>query len=524
MIYVLGLLKQIIRKQNIIQATLLQLVNNVNYLKTMENIKQKLVAVNNSIFPIFEIPLKDDENLLQLEQYLENEKQTNDTIRGLSRIGGLNNGQDFVKRLMSMAIALFDCPEKMSKECIGNEHSFGTTDTKNSDLNMMAAKHLLNYNSELGAKETTAIELFDCPEKVSKERKGNELSFGTTDIKNSNLNMLAAKHLLSYDFELGAEETVSDLNIACVIKSIKKSPIDNENLPKTLISQNLVSDYDLPEPNVAKLENKLPSVNLPLKKEVKDSSFVTIGFRLKSDNADKRSDHLQNDKCYDKKKVKAEKEKSVIKSSHSSPKAQAKKKLSHRRGQKRQRSSTPKLNTHKRRKYKKSGTTHHSDNSSPYNFTKPEDCFQAVKNRWGDCLLPNPHKDLTCRYYSSLPRYNTNFSIHGSLDKTVDCLLVYTSQIQQVESEIETIQQNLDSSFLLMDGSTINQNLDQIAILRVKANKLRSACDEANRFYSFYKNSETGWNACYISPYHYNEIQHHLNILNSYPSFYGGSV
>ncbi|KAF5284495.1 hypothetical protein FQA39_LY17030 [Lamprigera yunnana] len=39
---VLGLLKQIIRKQNIIQATLLQLVNNVNYLKTKENVKQKL--------------------------------------------------------------------------------------------------------------------------------------------------------------------------------------------------------------------------------------------------------------------------------------------------------------------------------------------------------------------------------------------------------------------------------------------------------------------------------------------------
>ncbi|KAF5284399.1 hypothetical protein FQA39_LY17074 [Lamprigera yunnana] len=35
---VLGLLKQIIRKQNIIQATLLQLVNNVNDLKTNENV------------------------------------------------------------------------------------------------------------------------------------------------------------------------------------------------------------------------------------------------------------------------------------------------------------------------------------------------------------------------------------------------------------------------------------------------------------------------------------------------------
>ncbi|KAF5294018.1 hypothetical protein FQA39_LY13572 [Lamprigera yunnana] len=77
---VLGLLKQIIRKQNIIQATL-QLVNNVNYLKTKENVKQKLVAVNNSIFPVFDFPLKDDENLLQLEQYSENKKQTNDTIQ-----------------------------------------------------------------------------------------------------------------------------------------------------------------------------------------------------------------------------------------------------------------------------------------------------------------------------------------------------------------------------------------------------------------------------------------------------------
>ncbi|KAF5293026.1 hypothetical protein FQA39_LY13795 [Lamprigera yunnana] len=92
------LLKQIIRKQNIIEATLLQLVNNVNYLKTKENVKQKLVADSNLIFPVFDIHLKDDENLLQLEQYLENEEQTNDTIQGLSRIGGLNR-EDFVKRV-----------------------------------------------------------------------------------------------------------------------------------------------------------------------------------------------------------------------------------------------------------------------------------------------------------------------------------------------------------------------------------------------------------------------------------------
>ncbi|KAF5284414.1 hypothetical protein FQA39_LY17089 [Lamprigera yunnana] len=68
-------------------------VNNVNYLKTKENVQQKLVALNNSIFPVFDFPLKDYENLLQLERYLENEKQTNDTIQGLSRIGGLN-GQE----------------------------------------------------------------------------------------------------------------------------------------------------------------------------------------------------------------------------------------------------------------------------------------------------------------------------------------------------------------------------------------------------------------------------------------------
>ncbi|KAF5282388.1 hypothetical protein FQA39_LY17585 [Lamprigera yunnana] len=102
---VLGLLKQMIREQNIIQGTLLQLVNNVNYLKTMENVKQMLIAVNNSIFPVFDIPLEDDENLLQLEQYLENEKQTNDTIQELSRIRGLNNGQDFVKRVTSMVLS-----------------------------------------------------------------------------------------------------------------------------------------------------------------------------------------------------------------------------------------------------------------------------------------------------------------------------------------------------------------------------------------------------------------------------------
>ncbi|KAF5280108.1 hypothetical protein FQA39_LY18142 [Lamprigera yunnana] len=96
---VFGLLKQIIRKQNIIQAILLQLVNDVNDLKTNENVEQKLVAVNNSIFLLFDFPLKDDEYFLQLEQYLEDEKQLNDTIQKLSRIGG-HNGQDFVKRVM----------------------------------------------------------------------------------------------------------------------------------------------------------------------------------------------------------------------------------------------------------------------------------------------------------------------------------------------------------------------------------------------------------------------------------------
>ncbi|KAF5294423.1 hypothetical protein FQA39_LY13408 [Lamprigera yunnana] len=45
-----------IRKQNIIQATLLQLVNDVNDLKTNENVEQKLVAENNSIFLLFDFP------------------------------------------------------------------------------------------------------------------------------------------------------------------------------------------------------------------------------------------------------------------------------------------------------------------------------------------------------------------------------------------------------------------------------------------------------------------------------------
>ncbi|KAF5277552.1 hypothetical protein FQA39_LY18464 [Lamprigera yunnana] len=74
------------------------------YLKTKENVEQNLVAVNHSIFLVFDFSLKDDENLLQLDQYLENEKQMNDTIQGLSRIGGLN-GQDFVKRVTSMVLS-----------------------------------------------------------------------------------------------------------------------------------------------------------------------------------------------------------------------------------------------------------------------------------------------------------------------------------------------------------------------------------------------------------------------------------
>ncbi|KAF5269695.1 hypothetical protein FQA39_LY08620 [Lamprigera yunnana] len=77
---VLGLVKQIIRKQNKIQATLLQLVNDVNDLKTKENAEQRLVAFEYSIFLLFNFSFKDDKNVLQLEQYLENEKQINDTV------------------------------------------------------------------------------------------------------------------------------------------------------------------------------------------------------------------------------------------------------------------------------------------------------------------------------------------------------------------------------------------------------------------------------------------------------------
>ncbi|KAF5294430.1 hypothetical protein FQA39_LY13415 [Lamprigera yunnana] len=83
----------------------LVLVNSVNYLKTKENVNKSLSqSITQFFLYIFYFPLKDDENLLQLEQYLENEKQTNDMIQGLSKIGGLD-GQDFLKRVKSMVLS-----------------------------------------------------------------------------------------------------------------------------------------------------------------------------------------------------------------------------------------------------------------------------------------------------------------------------------------------------------------------------------------------------------------------------------
>ncbi|KAF5300542.1 hypothetical protein FQR65_LT09163 [Abscondita terminalis] len=101
---ILGFLRQVIRKQNVIQATLLQLVNDVNEIKSSSD--KTFVDVNDesSIFLMFDFPLKDEANILKLEQYLENETHMNNMIQELSRIGGCH-GQDFVKRVMSKILS-----------------------------------------------------------------------------------------------------------------------------------------------------------------------------------------------------------------------------------------------------------------------------------------------------------------------------------------------------------------------------------------------------------------------------------
>ncbi|KAK4887337.1 hypothetical protein RN001_003608 [Aquatica leii] len=74
----LGYFRQIIRKQSIIQATLLQLIEDM---KSIKDNSSPVAATNvNSIFTLFDFPLKEEASLQQFEEYLSNEQQLNEMV------------------------------------------------------------------------------------------------------------------------------------------------------------------------------------------------------------------------------------------------------------------------------------------------------------------------------------------------------------------------------------------------------------------------------------------------------------
>ncbi|KAK4883518.1 hypothetical protein RN001_006837 [Aquatica leii] len=199
-------------------------------------------------------------------------------------------------------------------------------------------------------------------------------------------------------------------------------------------------------------------------------------------------------------------------------------------GVKRRQESTETPNTHKRPRndrvvkspvHKKEVGSKNHMNWELYNFSKPQDCFEAVKTQWGCSYLPNPHEDLTTRFYDSMPTYNTNFSISGNTNNTIECLSVYENQIMEIEREVDSIKYNLDTYGALLNKRLINQNMERWKKLKAMKSRLNDACDDAHRFYTYYRDNRTGWNAWYISEYHTNEIKHQFDILDAYTDFYG---
>ncbi|XP_031333339.1 uncharacterized protein LOC116163512 isoform X2 [Photinus pyralis] len=197
------------------------------------------------------------------------------------------------------------------------------------------------------------------------------------------------------------------------------------------------------------------------------------------------------------------------------------------------RSAEPDNSQNKRQKSEKthkseSKTANHtscSNNKSRwplYNFSKPADCFQAVENAWDGLPLPDPHENLTTRYHDIPPNFYTNFSIAGSDFRTIDCLCIYEMQIEKVERKIRDIEYNLDQFSFNWSYRCIRQNLNELERLRSIRTKLSSACEEAHRFYAYYRNRRTGWSAWQISEYQKNEMEHILrNAIDMYPSYYG---
>ncbi|KAK5642720.1 hypothetical protein RI129_008887 [Pyrocoelia pectoralis] len=97
--------RQIIRKQHLIQATLMQMMEDINELKSRTSIGlDNTIVQKTSIFTLYDFPIPNEPALQELENHLSKEDNLNDMIDEVSKIGG-NNISEFVKRAMSRLIS-----------------------------------------------------------------------------------------------------------------------------------------------------------------------------------------------------------------------------------------------------------------------------------------------------------------------------------------------------------------------------------------------------------------------------------
>ncbi|GAB1864035.1 hypothetical protein CAJAP_05114 [Camponotus japonicus] len=101
--------KEIIRQQNILKASMWQYTDSLQELTTSIN----RILTNNkvthqveeeaSFFTMFDFPLKNEEDLIRVDEYLNEEKNFNVAMNELSKIGG-NSIYNFTQRALNMLI------------------------------------------------------------------------------------------------------------------------------------------------------------------------------------------------------------------------------------------------------------------------------------------------------------------------------------------------------------------------------------------------------------------------------------
>ncbi|XP_011687006.1 PREDICTED: uncharacterized protein LOC105449452 [Wasmannia auropunctata] len=101
--------KEIIRQQNILKASMWQYTDSLHELTTSVNsiltnkVAHQVEETTTSFFTMFNFPLQDEENLIRVDEYLNDEKNFNVAMNELAKIGG-SSVHNFTQRAMQMLI------------------------------------------------------------------------------------------------------------------------------------------------------------------------------------------------------------------------------------------------------------------------------------------------------------------------------------------------------------------------------------------------------------------------------------